>query len=182
MRPPGRHRGVSSNTTWCRYRASPYSWCSSPLLLLYVLDGIHGHSNLSLLKYALRFPPSWYYCMAWMYPAARAAWWVRTHVVKQIYERPKLNQVLSWRGPECVGSSPWLAANSLPLTLNDGSPFPQRNFIIFLTFSLILVPLVVQGLSLPWLLRMPRLESELAFYLASLLSSCSGTYGNMHHM
>ena len=27
------------------------------------------------------------------------------------------------------------AANSLPLTLNDGSPFPQRNFIIFLTFS-----------------------------------------------
>jgi hypothetical protein len=46
------------------------------------------------------------------------------------------------------------AANSLPLTLNDGRPFPQRSFIIFLTFSLILVTLVLQavrvlGLSAP---------------------------------
>ena len=41
------------------------------------------------------------------------------------------------------------AANSLPLTLRDGSPFPQRSFIIFLTFFLILVTLVLQGLSLP---------------------------------
>jgi monovalent cation/hydrogen antiporter len=45
------------------------------------------------------------------------------------------------------------AANSLPLTLNDGSPFPQRSFIIFLTFSLILFTTVLQGLSLPWLVR-----------------------------
>ena len=35
----------------------------------------------------------------------------------------------------------------------DGSPFPQRSLIIFLTFSLILVTLVAQGLSLPWLVR-----------------------------
>lgn len=45
------------------------------------------------------------------------------------------------------------AANSLPLSLNDGSPFPQRSFIIFLTFSLIVVTLVFQGLSLPRLVR-----------------------------
>jgi monovalent cation/hydrogen antiporter len=51
------------------------------------------------------------------------------------------------------------AANSLPLTLNDGSPFPQRNFIIFLTFSLILMTLVVQGLCLPWLVRMLGLSA-----------------------
>ncbi len=50
------------------------------------------------------------------------------------------------------------AANSLPLTLNDGSAFPQRSFIIFLTFSLILVTLVLQGLSLPWLVRVLRLS------------------------
>jgi len=52
------------------------------------------------------------------------------------------------------------AANSLPLTLNDGSPFPQRSFIIFLTFSLILVTLVLQGLSLPWLVRVLRLSGQ----------------------
>jgi CPA1 family monovalent cation:H+ antiporter len=41
----------------------------------------------------------------------------------------------------------------LPLTLEDGRPFPERSFIIFLTFSLIVVTLVFQGLSLPWLVR-----------------------------
>ena len=40
------------------------------------------------------------------------------------------------------------AALSLPEHLADGSPFPQRNLIIFLTFSVILVTLVLQGLIL----------------------------------
>jgi hypothetical protein len=97
--------------------------------------------------------------MAWMYPVARAAWWVRTHVLKQIYERPKSNHVfvVGWTGMRGVVAL--AAANSLLLTLNDGSPFPQRNFIIFLTFSLILVTLVVQDLSLPWLVRMLGLSA-----------------------
>ena len=45
------------------------------------------------------------------------------------------------------------AAISLPERLEDGSPFPQRNLIIFLTFSVILVTLVLQGLTLPALIR-----------------------------
>ena len=45
------------------------------------------------------------------------------------------------------------AALSLPEKLADGSPFPQRNLIIFLTFSVILVTLVLQGLTLPALIR-----------------------------
>jgi CPA1 family monovalent cation:H+ antiporter len=52
------------------------------------------------------------------------------------------------------------AANALPLTLPDGSPFPQRSFIIFLTFSLILVTLVLQGLSLPWVVRVLGLTTS----------------------
>jgi hypothetical protein len=52
------------------------------------------------------------------------------------------------------------AADSLPLTLNDGSPFPQRSLILFLTFSVILMTLVVQGLSLPWVIRMLRLPRQ----------------------
>ncbi len=59
--------------------------------------------------------------------------------------------VVGWTGMRGVVAL--AAANSLPFTLNDGSPFPQRSFIIFLTFSLILVTLVLQGLSLPWLVR-----------------------------
>jgi NhaP-type Na+/H+ and K+/H+ antiporter len=46
------------------------------------------------------------------------------------------------------------AALALPEVLADGSPFPQRNLIIFLTFSVILVTLIVQGLTLPPLIRL----------------------------
>ena len=45
------------------------------------------------------------------------------------------------------------AAISLPEVLANGSAFPQRNLIIFLTFSVILVTLVLQGLTLPPLIR-----------------------------
>jgi hypothetical protein len=45
------------------------------------------------------------------------------------------------------------AAISLPETLRDGSPFPQRNVIIFLTYCVIFVTLVLQGITLPPLLR-----------------------------
>ena len=45
------------------------------------------------------------------------------------------------------------AALSLPERLADGSAFPQRNLIIYLTFSVILVTLVLQGLTLPALIR-----------------------------
>jgi CPA1 family monovalent cation:H+ antiporter len=124
------------------------------LQLPYVLDGIHGQSRLSLLRYGLEFSAVLVLLrMVWMFPAARASWWVRTHFVKQLYEKPKSNQVfvIGWTGMRGVVAL--AAANSLPLTLRDGSPFPQRSFIIFLTFSVILVTLVLQGLSLPWLVR-----------------------------
>ena len=45
------------------------------------------------------------------------------------------------------------AALALPLTIQDGSPFPGRDLILFLTFIVILATLVVQGLSLPPLIR-----------------------------
>ena len=41
------------------------------------------------------------------------------------------------------------AAIALPQTLASGAPFTQRNMIIYLAFSVILVTLVLQGLTLP---------------------------------
>jgi CPA1 family monovalent cation:H+ antiporter len=46
---------------------------------------------------------------------------------------------------------------SLPKTVADGSPFPHRDLIVFLTFGVILVTLVFQGLTLPPLIRILRL-------------------------
>ena len=45
------------------------------------------------------------------------------------------------------------AAFALPLALNQGTPFPGRSYILFLTFCVILTTLVFQGLTLPILIR-----------------------------
>ena len=42
---------------------------------------------------------------------------------------------------------------ALPLTLAGGGAFPARNYILFLTFAVILTTLVIQGLTLPFLIR-----------------------------
>jgi CPA1 family monovalent cation:H+ antiporter len=59
--------------------------------------------------------------------------------------------VAGWAGMRGVVSL--AAALALPTTLPDGQPFPERDLILALTFGLILVTLVGQGLTLPWLMR-----------------------------
>ena len=70
--------------------------------------------------------------------------------------------VASWAGMRGVVSL--AAALALPLTLDGGEPFPHRHIILFLTFCVIFVTLVLQGLSLPWLARRLRVEEESTEY------------------
>lgn len=64
--------------------------------------------------------------------------------------------ILGWAGMRGVVSL--AAALSIPVYLADGSQFPQRSLILFITFSVILVTLVLQGLTLPALVRWVNLE------------------------
>lgn len=48
------------------------------------------------------------------------------------------------------------AALAVPTTLSSGEAFPLRSLLVFITFVVILVTLVAQGLSLPWLVRRLR--------------------------
>jgi monovalent cation/hydrogen antiporter len=82
--------------------------------------------------------------------------------------------VVAWTGTRGVISL--AAALVLPLALQDGTPFPKRHSIIFLAFVVIFVTLVVQGLSLPLLIRWLKIkrqdytaaeEKELQLYLAT---------------
>jgi monovalent cation/hydrogen antiporter len=59
--------------------------------------------------------------------------------------------IVAWTGMRGVVSL--AAALAVPLTLSDGSPFPGRDYILFITFCVILATLVLQGLSLPALIR-----------------------------
>lgn len=71
-----------------------------------------------------------------------------------------------WRGPLVLG---WAgmrgvvslaAALSIPLLVAEGQPFPYRNLILFITFVVILVTLVFQGLTLPWVIRKVKPEDK----------------------
>ncbi len=100
-----------------------------------------------------------------------------------------------WKGPLLFG---WAgmrgvvslaAALSIPLTLESGLPFPQRNLILFITFTVILLTLVVQGLTLPPLVRWVKMEDpdfrktpeEQEKDLRMQLSGISLRYLNEHH-
>jgi monovalent cation/hydrogen antiporter len=51
-------------------------------------------------------------------------------------------------------------ALAVPLMTAAGSPFPGRDLIVFLTFAVILVTLVGQGLSLPALIRRLQISED----------------------
>ncbi len=68
----------------------------------------------------------------------------------------KAPALIGWTGMRGVVSL--AAALSIPLTLQDGTPFPHRNLILFITFVVILLTLVVQGLTLPFLIKKFNIE------------------------
>lgn len=59
--------------------------------------------------------------------------------------------ILGWTGMRGVVSL--AAALAIPEYLENGQPFPYRNLILFITFVVILLTLMVQGLTLPAMIR-----------------------------
>lgn len=125
------------------------------LQLPYILGGIRGTSTGTLILYgggfallliALR--------LIWAYPGAYFSLWFRGRVLnRKDLPVPDTRSIflVGWTGMRGVVSL--AAAFSLPWTLSNGEPFAQRNLIVFLTFAIILVTLVLQGLTLPPLIR-----------------------------
>ena len=65
--------------------------------------------------------------------------------------RWELPLITAWTGMR--GGVSLAAALAIPLETDAGSPVASRDLIIFLTYAVILATLVLQGLSLPWLIR-----------------------------
>ncbi|HUD49393.1 MAG TPA: Na+/H+ antiporter [Candidatus Baltobacteraceae bacterium] len=66
--------------------------------------------------------------------------------------------LMSWAGMRGVDSL--AAALALPLVTRSGAPFPDRAMIVFLTFSVILATLVLQGLTLSPIIRWLRIVDD----------------------
>ncbi len=106
-----------------------------------LIDGV----VFSLLLIVLR--------IVWVYPGSWLANFVRCRVHHTREKAPHPNEVfvIGWTGMRGVVSL--AAALSLPTLLENGSPFPQRDLIVFFTFCVIFVTLVLQGITLTPLVR-----------------------------
>ena len=131
-----------------------------------VVDGLEGYSISDAIRYGL--------IISAVLILVRVTFALVSAVFTQIAGRFITVAVRNagWRGPLVVG---WAgmrgvvslaAALSIPLTLH-GQPFPHRSLILFITFVVILVTLVFQGLTLPLVIRwlqpqelIPRLPEE----------------------
>ncbi|MBW8686842.1 Na+/H+ antiporter [Chitinophaga rhizophila] len=123
-----------------------------------IIDGLGDYSLgeairygivISLLAIVIR--------VLWMYPA--------TYIPRLLFKsvRTKENRP-GWKGPLVIalagmrGVVSLASALSIPLALDNGSSFPHRNLILFITFVVIFVTLVIQGLLLPVITRWLKLK------------------------
>jgi CPA1 family monovalent cation:H+ antiporter len=89
---------------------------------------------------------------AWTFPATYLPRWLSASIARRDPAPP-------WQWPFAIaftgirGIVSLVAALAIPLTREDDSPFPHRELILFLTFAVILVTLVGQGLLLPRVMR-----------------------------
>ncbi|HET6994409.1 MAG TPA: Na+/H+ antiporter [Chitinophagaceae bacterium] len=122
------------------------------LQLRHVMQGISNYSpgllilwgaSISLVVIAVRF--------IWVVPATLLPRYLSKRIRTTEPFDPRNMVIFGWAGMRGVVSM--AAALALPLTLPGGNEFPQRNLVIFLSFCVILSPLVVLGLTLPWIIR-----------------------------
>ncbi|MCX5237465.1 Na+/H+ antiporter [Streptomyces prunicolor] len=124
------------------------------LQLPVVLKGLGEYRGLDAAWYAIAlFLVVVATRFVWVYPAA----FIPRFLSARIREREdsptwKGAMTTAWAGMRGVVSL--AIAFSIPLTVHGGDPFPQRNLILFLTFTTVIGTLVVQGLSLPPIIRL----------------------------
>jgi len=128
------------------------------LQLPVIVDALSGYSPARLVGYAAvvslavigaRF--------LWVIPGTYLTAWMR-RTKRPIQNPGRASIILGWAGMR--GAVSLAAALALPLTTDASNDFPKRDLVIFLTFGVILVSLVVQGLSFPALLKLVGLEDE----------------------
>lgn len=105
-------------------------------------------TTISVCIVVILVRPIWVFGMAWASHQARRALVERAPTPKPT--APAL-AVLSWAGMRGVVSL--AVALSLPQVTATGEPFPGRDLIVFVTFAVVLVTLVGEGLTLPVVIR-----------------------------
>lgn len=118
-----------------------------------IVDGLEGYSIGEAIGYGLIISFAaivvrmlWCFLLVWFPMLIRY-----TARIDKVNPKWKVPLIIGWAGMRGVVSL--ASALSVPLLLPGGEPFPHRNLILFITFVVIMVTLVLQGLSLPLLIR-----------------------------
>ena len=129
------------------------------LQLPVVLKGLGEYEGIDAAWYAL--------AVFLVVAVARFVWVYPATFLPRLSARVRAREGdLSWKGPFVIG---WAGmrgvvslaiAFSIPLTVHGGEPFPERNLVLFLTFTTVSGTLVVQGVSLPPLIRLLKFPAH----------------------
>ncbi len=129
------------------------------LQLPVVLKGLGEYEGIDAAWYAL--------AVFLVVAVARFVWVYPATFLPRLSARVRAREGdLSWKGPFVIG---WAGmrgvvslaiAFSIPLTVHGGEPFPERNLVLFLTFTTVIGTLVVQGVSLPPLIRLLKFPAH----------------------
>ena len=99
--------------------------------------------------------------LLWVFPAGLSAFFTFSARIRRSREkRPTWQGVLvcGWAGMR--GTITLAAALSIPEFLDDGTPFPKRDLVIFLALAVIVVTLLLHGTTLEWLIRRIGLRAD----------------------
>jgi monovalent cation/hydrogen antiporter len=130
------------------------------LQLRAILDSLSGRSTWTLIGDAAIVSAAVVGTrLFWIYPAT----YVPRFLFRGVRERDpyppwQYPTLIGWAGLR--GAVTLAAALALPLTTRSGAPFPDRDLLIYLAFCVILATLVLQGLSLPLVIRLLHLEED----------------------
>jgi monovalent cation/hydrogen antiporter len=124
------------------------------LQLPMILDELSGRSTLSLLAYGA--------AVSLAVILTRLAWahtvvWVVRALDRRLRQRERRS---SWRMRTVVAWAGMRGSVSLAAALALPTGFPQRDLVLFLTFSVIFATLVLQGLTLPAVIRALRVPAD----------------------
>jgi len=125
-----------------------------------ILDGLSGSSGWSLVADAIVIVLAVVVVrIVWVYIATYVPRWVVPGLRARDPSPPwRYPAFIAWNGMR--GAITIAAALLVPLETDAGTPFPGRDLILFFAFAVVLATLVVQGLTLPTVIRLLRLEAD----------------------
>ena len=125
-----------------------------------ILDALQGEPSGTLIWWAVIVSLTVIVArIVWVFPATYVPRWLSRRIRERDPSPPwQYPAAISWMGLR--GAVSLAAALSVPAVTSSGAPFPDRDLVIYLAFSVIIATLVFQGLSLPAVIRLLGLEAD----------------------